>query len=98
MLQCPIQLSITQMLEIYIYLRNWLKIQVDNLTGQPKCKQLSRIMKSDMITLNKESTLHDGEDLIPMGLESVKAKESNIALSNCLASNNSLRFGSLKVK
>ena len=47
---------------------------------------LSIIMKSYMTTLNKESTLHDGEDLIPMGLESAKAKESDIALSNGLAS------------
>ena len=60
-------------------------------------KSLSMIMKSYMTTLNKESMLLKGKDLIPMGLES-KANESKRALSKGLASNNSLIFESLKEK
>ena len=61
-------------------------------------KSLSMIMKSYMTTLNKESMLLEGKDLIPMGLESTKAKESKLDLSKGLASSNSLSFGYLKEK
>ena len=63
-----------------------------------KVKSLSMIIKSNIILLNNVSILVSGEDLIPMGLESEKARESNMALSNCLASNKSLSFWSLKEK
>ena len=53
---------------------------------------LSIIIKSYIILLNNVSMLERGEDLIPMGLESEKARESKKALSNCLASNKSLSF------
>ena len=52
---------------------------------------LSIIIKSYII-LNNVSILNKEEDLIPMVLESENARESNIALSNCLASNKSF-FG-----
>ena len=57
-----------------------------------KLKSLSIIIKSYIILLNNASILDKGEDLIVMGLESEKARESNRALSNCLASNKSLSF------
>ena len=57
-----------------------------------KVKSLSIIIKSYIILLSNVSILDRGEDLIPMGLESEKARESKIALSNCLASNKSLSF------
>ena len=59
---------------------------------------LSIIIKSYIILLNNVSILDKGEDLIPMGLESEKARESKMALSNCLASNKSLSFWSLNEK
>ena len=61
-------------------------------------KSLSIIIKSYIILLSNVSILDKGEDLIPMGLESEKARESKMALSNCLASNKSLSFWSLNEK
>ena len=61
-------------------------------------KSLSIIIKSYIILLNNVSIFEKGEDLIPMGLESEKARESKMALSNCLASNKSLSFWSLNEK